>query len=225
MNILKLNNFYEVLGGSDRVFLNTGKLLADYGHNVHWFASSHNYQKNNSEDVTLIEPLNRPPRAQDYPRYLYNQRARTAIGNVLKNSSERFNIAHAHIYYGQLTTSIIDPIKREGIPLVQTLHEYKMVCPIYTMERDGSVCSECLDRGMHRLLVNRCKESSLVKSLATLGEQIFSRVAGDIAKVDKFICVSNFQKNLMETSGIPVEKLVTLHNFVHLNHDTEISTQ
>lgn len=224
MNILKLNNFYEVLGGSDRVFLNTGKLLADYGHNVHWFASSHNYQKNNSEDVTLIEPLNRPPRAQDYPRYLYNQRARTAIGNVLKNSSERFNIAHAHIYYGQLTTSIIDPIKREGIPLVQTLHEYKMVCPIYTMERDGAVCSECLDRGMHRLLVNRCKESSLVKSLATLGEQIFSRVAGDIAKVDKFICVSNFQKNLMKTSGIPDEKLVTLHNFVHLNHDTEIST-
>ena len=56
---------------------------------------------------------------------------------------------------------------------MQTLHEYKMVCPIYTMERDGSVCSECLDRGMHRLLVNRCKESSLVKSLATLGEQIF----------------------------------------------------
>ena len=90
------------------------------------------------------------------------------------------------------------------------------------MERDGSVCSECLDRGMHRLLVNRCKESSLVKSLATLGEQIFSRVAGDIAKVDKFICVSNFQKNLMKTSGIPDEKLVTLHNFVHLNHDTEI---
>ena len=84
MNILKLNNFYEVLGGSDRVFLNTGKLLADYGHNVHWFVSSHNYQKNNSEDVTLIEPLNRPPRAQDYPRYLYNQKARTAISNVLK---------------------------------------------------------------------------------------------------------------------------------------------
>ena len=223
MNILKLNNYFEVLGGSDRVFLNTGHLLAEHGHKVHWFASSRDHHKHSSEDVTLIESLRRPPRAKDYPRYLHNRTARTAIDDVLQNSIQPFNIAHAHIYYGQLTTSVIDPIKRHGIPLVQTLHEYKMVCPIYTMERDGFVCRECLDQGLHRLLVNKCKESSLVKSLATLGEQIYSRVSGDIAKVDRFICVSNFQKNLMESSGIPSEKLVTLHNFVRTDQDRKES--
>ena len=188
MNVLKLNNYFEVLGGSDRVFLNTGKLLSKHGHKVHWFASARDHQKNTSEDVTLIESLERPPRARDYPRYLHNRMAKTAMHNMLRDSQTAFNIAHAHIYYGQLTTSIIDPIRHRGIPLVQTLHEYKMICPIYTMERDGSVCRECLDHGMHRLLINKCKQSSLTKSLAAFGEQIYSRVAGDVAKINKFIC-------------------------------------
>ena len=223
MKILKLNNFYEILGGSDRVFLNTGQLLAQSGHQVHWLAASPDNHVSTNENVTLIESLNRPSRPTDYPRYLHNRAARRAVDQILTNSIEPFNIAHAHIYYGQLTTSIIDPIKSQGIPIVQTLHEYKMVCPIYTMERDGSVCRECLDHGMHRLLVNKCKDSSLTKSLAALGEQIYSRVAGDIKKIDKFICVSNFQKHLMESSGIPSEKLVTLHNFVDVSQDIDMS--
>jgi len=225
MNILKLNNYFEVLGGSDRVFLNTGDLLAKHGHNVHWFASSPKHQQGASEDITLIESLKRPPQFLDYPRYLHNRTAKAAITHLLDKKPEGFHIAHAHIYYGQLTTSIIEPIKQRGIPLVQTLHEYKMVCPIYTMERDGAVCRECLDQGIHRLVLNKCKESSLLKSLATLGEQLYSRLAGDISKVDKFICVSNFQKSLMADSGIPNEKLVTLHNFVNLRDDDPIEVE
>jgi glycosyltransferase involved in cell wall biosynthesis len=127
------------------------------------------------------------------------------------------DIFQMHIYYGKLTSSILSVLKENNIPVVQTLHEYKLVCPVYTLERNGEVCEECMGGTVWPAIKNKCKDGSLVKSALRAAETKFSRLLGDRELVDMFISVSHFHRDKMIEGGIPSDKIVTLHNFV----DTE----
>lgn len=217
MKILQVNNNHRIIGGSDSVFFNTLDLLDKSEHNVVPFAASgvgdapSEFEKYFPEGVVSDKA-----RLQDFPRYIYNRDARSKIASLL-NAEGTFDIAHLHIYYGRLTTSIPRELKRRGIPIVQTLHEYKLACPVYKMERNGQVCEDCVTGSAVNVLRHRCKGGSLLGSAAVLAEHYLSRLLGDVRLIDRFICVSEFQLVLMARAGIPESKLVKLHNFVDTN--------
>jgi len=124
-----------------------------------------------------------------------------------------FDVAHLHIYYGRLTAAILQPLRSQGVPIVQSLHEYKHACPIYTMERNGEVCEKCVSGSTLNALRYRCK-GSLLRSSIAFAEFHLSRLQGDVKKIDRFICVSEFQRRILARAGIPEHKMITLYNFV-----------
>lgn len=214
MRILNVGHNYFVHGGSDRVLLETEKLLADNGHTVIPFCAS-NKLNNKSEYSHYFPKAPDPNRSNifDFPSYFYNFNAKDKIKTLLKHES--FDIAHLHIYYGKITTSILNQLKQNKIPIIQTLHEYKLACPVYTMVNKGKECKKCIEGSFYNCVTNRCKNNSFFLSSIMAAEAYFSRVSGDIDKIDLFLSVSEFHKKIMLEAGVPENKVKVLHNFVN----------
>ena len=212
--VLQINNHHRIIGGSDSVYFNTSELLRQSGRDVINFAASSEYDVSSPYSSYFpygLDTKKLGPR--DMWKYIRNNEAKRSLRNLMVDAGP-LDIAHLHIYYGRLTAAILPELRRAGVPIVQTIHEYKLACPIYTMVRNGHICDECIHGNTLNLLRNRCKEGSLAKSLAVLAEFWTSRLQGDVRLLDRIICVSDFQRELMLTAGIPASKLVTLHNFV-----------
>jgi len=214
MKILQVSNNYKIRGGSDSVFFNTSQLLRSAGHEVISFAAKGETDQPSPFSKYFPKAIRTDlARPQDFFQYLYNKDSKDKISELLKVEGP-FDVAHLHIYYGRLTTSILAELKRKHIPIIQTLHDNKLVCPTYTMVRDGKLCDKCVESSKLNLLKYQCKDANLTKSLAVLCEYLVSRLLGDVRLIDRFICVSDFQRDLMERGGVPREKLLRLHNFV-----------
>ena len=208
------NNYDTLKGGSDRVFLSTVALLKKEGHRVTEFTPRNADSKPNDRSQFLpLAPDTTNPKAADFLHYLYNRNAALGLAGLLQAEGP-FDLAHLHIYYGRLTPAILPVLERAGVPIVQSLHEYKLACPTYSMERNGVLCTACVGGSTLNILRHRCKNGSLTQSAAVLVEYWSSRLQGDIRKIDRFICLSRFQFETMVQAGLPKEKLTLLPNFV-----------
>ena len=213
MRILQIGHNWRVVGGSDAVLLATSRLLERAGHEVIPFCLAH--PDNLPSEYARFFPRGADtarPRPRDLPRYFWNREAAAGLSRLL-DAAGPVDVAHLHIYHGKQTPAILPVLRERAIPIVQTLHEYKLACPVYTMERGGRPCSLCLDGSTLNALRHRCKEGSVLKSALMLAEFHLSRLLGDVRLIERFICVSDFQRRVMERAGLPAEKLVTLHNF------------
>jgi glycosyltransferase involved in cell wall biosynthesis len=150
----------------------------------------------------------------DVPRFLYSPEARHKLEQLIREASP-IDIAHLHIYYGQLTASILAPLKEAGIPIVQSLHEYKLTCPVYTHISQGEICEACGGTQFWKALPRRCNQGSLPRTLASVAEAYASRLLGDVRKVDHFIAVSDFlRRKMIEHEVVEPNNITTVHNFV-----------
>jgi glycosyltransferase involved in cell wall biosynthesis len=213
MNILTCNQNYHVKGGSDIYFLALNRLLENDGHLVIPFAS--NAKKNQSPPGEKYFPNTSDfERANliDLTNYIYNLNAKNKLELLL--AENKIDLAHLHIYYGKLTSSILKPLTVRGIPIVQTLHEYKLVCPVYTMFSDQTVCYDCNNNKMFNALVKKCNRNSLSRSLLSTVESYASIALGSQNKIDKFIAVSDFQKEQIIRMGGKRNKITTIHNYI-----------
>lgn len=211
--VLQVSQNYHVRGGSDRVFFALSDLLERKGHRV--------------VPLTAADPRNRPtpwsryfPRAADFERpgpldlarFVYSRGAARAIRALVRDVQP--DIAHLHIYYGKLTAAILGPLKDRDVPVVQTLHEYKLICPVHTLLSNGQICEACHGRHFWRALPRKCNRGSLLRTLLSVTEAYASRMLGAVDKVDHFISVSDFVRDTMIRHGIPGERITTIRNFI-----------
>lgn len=216
MKILNVSQNYFVKGGSDSYFFELETLLKRRGHEVVPFVAKN--------------PANRPsewsdffpdgadferPGLKDVGRYIYSSQAKTHIANLFGRFTPE--LAHFHIYYGKVTASVLNEFRKRGIPIVQTLHEYKLICPVYTCFRDGEICEKCSPGHYASVLLHRCNRDSLVRSALSFVEAAVSHKLGAIAGIDHFISVSHFHRKKMIEKGIPAGKVSTVHNFLNLD--------
>ncbi len=146
-------------------------------------------------------------------RYFYNWDALRKL-ELLLDAVEKIDVAHLHIYHGKQTPAILSLLRSRNIPTVQTLHEYKLACPTYTMQRNGQVCDLCVAGSDMNCIRYRCKDGSIIRSIIMTAEKTTARLLGDVRKIDRLLCVSDFQRQIMVNAGISPEKLYTLHNCV-----------
>ena len=214
MRVLQVNHNYHVAGGSDRVFCETSALLRSAGHAVVPFCiANQRNQASQWSDYFPVAANSAAPSAGDALRYFYNREARRNLDRLLIRTGA-VDVAHLHIYNGKQTPAILPVLRRRGIAIVHSLHEYKLACPVYTLQRHGQNCDRCVAGSVLNCLQHRCKNGSALWSLVMTAERLTSRWLGDVWHVDRFICVSDFQRRVMARAGIPSAKLVTLHNFV-----------
>lgn len=211
MRILQINKFHWVKGGSERYYFDLQRGLAARGHEVAVFASAHPQNEGSPwsrffaphADYHGAGPLAALPLARDV---VYNRRAAGQLDLLL--AEFRPDVAHLHNIHHQLSPSILAPLERRGIPVVQTLHDYKWVCPAYLFHARGEVCTRC-GPGPRFLPVvtRRCLHDSLAKSAVAAWELGASWRRGDVARVRAFLAPSRFLLERVKEHGLPAAQL------------------
>ena len=211
MNVLQINIYGFVRGGSDRYFIDVSELLIRNGHKVSYLTSAN--EKNVVDSAYAVNGFEiDSPSLADIPKFFYSVDARRKLRKLIER--ERPDVAHLHIYYGQITPSIFSILKEYDIPVVQTLHEYKLLCPVSSMVRNGRSCELCSKGGFWHAAWHRCNRRSLLRSTITALESYSSNLLGAKYAVDHFMAVSDFVRDKMIEHGMPKTKITTVHNFV-----------
>ncbi len=219
MRVLQISHNHHITGGSDRVYFDVSRLLEKAGHEVIPFCvASPRNAPHPLDGYFPTAPDPAAPTLGGAVRYVHNREAARKLDALLRVVGP-VDVAHMHIYHGKQTPAILPVLQRHNVPIVHTLHEYKLACPVYTMQRDGQNCEACVDGSVWPAIRHRCKDGSLAKSAMMAAEFVTSRLQGDVRRVDQFLCVSDFQRQVMLRAGLPATKLRTLHNFVPIPDD------
>ena len=226
MKILQINNFHYLRGGSERVYLETVKLLKEKGHKVICFST-----KNSKNEKTYYENffvsdsdfLNKPfkEKIKLIFKFFYSKEAKQKLEELI--IKEKPNIAHLHIFYGRLTSSILPVLRKYKIPTVMTVHEYKMLCPMYTfLDSQGKICENCAKGNYYHCILKKCNRNNLLYSFISALECYFRDIFFPWEKyIDKFIMVSQFilKKHLQYKPHIK-NKAIQIYNFIDLDNFT-----
>lgn len=220
MKILLIDNFFYRRGGAEVVFLNTGELLKAHGHEVVYF--SQKWDENFACDFSDYFPVGVGVKSRGLKdklmairNYFYNSdAARNLERLVLK---EKPDVAHIHLFWGGISPSIFKVLKKHGVPIVHTAHDYRMVCPAYAFKNgNNDVCEECSGKYFYRCIKNRCSKGSLVMSVLMATEMyVRNAFMNPVDNIDAFMFVSDFSynKHLYYQPRFAEKNCVTMYNF------------
>ena len=216
MKILLINNFHYRKGGSEAVYFNMARMLMQQGHEVVFFSCTSPQNEQSGSNRHFVAPNNSLPLTQGAMRYIYNREAQRSLERLIQE--EQPDIAHIHLFWGGLSTSILDTLRRHKIPVVHTAHDYRMVCPAYTFRRaDGTICEECKGGKYYRCLKYRCSRNSLVHSLLMSIEMYLrNHWHKALKKIDGIVFVSKFahDKHIEFTPQLAQTKSIVSYNTI-----------
>ncbi len=220
MKILLINKFLYPKGGDAVSTLETGRLLSKKGHEVTFWGMEHPKNQNFAYKEYFIsyvdynKPLSLFKQLRSSLKILYSLEAKSKINNLLENWKP--DIVHLNNFAHQISPSVLDVLKKYKIPTVITMHDYKLVCPTYSMLLDGKPCERCKNGKYYYCFINKCAKNSKVKSFVnTLEMYLHHKVLKIYNKIDIFISPSKFLMNKVREMGF-IKKIVYLPNFVDL---------
>ena len=201
MKILQVHNFYQQPGGEDQVFKAEADLLRACGHDVI------QYSLNNK----LINDLSK---FQVLKKTFWNNDSYNNINSIIQNAHPQ--ICHIHNTYPLISPSVYYACQKNHIPVVQTLHNYRLLCPAATLFREGKVCEDCSDKFFpwpgiwHGCYHGSHLHSSLVASLLAT-----HKILGTWSRqIDCFIALTEFARSKFVQAGLPAEKIIVNANFL-----------
>jgi glycosyltransferase involved in cell wall biosynthesis len=203
MKIIIAHNRYKLPGGEDVVFEQERDLLEREGHEVLVYCQS-------NKDVESYPGLKRWVLLK---KAIWSEDTYRDFGEMLRR--EKPDVVHVHNIWVLISPSIYEACKDAGVPVVQTFHNYRLMCPAGTFFRDGKICEECLSHGQWRSVLHGCYRDSRVITGAKALMLGIHRRKGTWAGIDYYITLSQFSRNQFLRGGFPAEKLFVKPNFVH----------
>ena len=219
MKVLLIDVYNFNKGGAETVCFNTGRLLEEHGHKVVYFTLKWSHNKSSpfskyfpESKETRVGPLKQ---VKNLINYFYHFEAAKKIEQLILD--EKPDVAHIHLMWGQITPSIFPVLKKYHIPVLFTIHDYRIVCPAYTF-RDGSgrICEDCQGRHFYKCFTHTCCKSNKLMSAVMAAEQYFRNAFFNPTRyIDGFIYVSNFAKDIQEKymPALKSKPNITLYNF------------
>jgi glycosyltransferase involved in cell wall biosynthesis len=219
VRILQIHKFFYPHAGSETVLFHTRELLTGNGHEVIDFAMEHPRNVDSTYGEFFAPrreytDASRPVilRGRDAVSSIYSLAARKRLRRLLGHT--RPDVAHMHIIYHQLTMSIVDELARAEVPMVMTLHDYKIGCPAYVLYRDGHPCHDCTGGAFHNAVRHKCIKGSRSASVLAGVEAALCRLTGKYGKIDAYVCPSAFVGNVAIETGISAERIHVIPNFL-----------
>lgn len=224
MKVLMCNSFYYLRGGAERCFFDLSSLLETHGHEVVPFSMQDERNFVSEYSDYFISPVDFPSRLAKgsslgekldvFERVIYSREAAQRIGQLIEDTQP--DIAHVHGIAHETSPSILPVLKGAGIPVVQTLHDFKLLCPNTNFLSHGEVCEACKRVRYYNVVLKRCKKGSLPASLLAGVEMYIHKYSGVYEKnVDAFIAPSLFLQNKVVEYGIK-NRIVNIPNFINL---------
>lgn len=184
LRILIVHNAYKIPGGEDAVVSNELQLLRDAGHEVFL------YKKNNAEldSYSLFQKLRLPFRA------IYSRKTRREIQALIRE--HQIDLVHVHNTLLVISPSVYDAARSLGIPVVQTIHNYRLLCPNALFLREGQICQDCLSHGLRQSVKHACYRGSRSQTLIVSLMLAYHRRRGTYRHLS-YICLTEFNKNML----------------------------
>ena len=201
MKIILVHNKYREAGGEDVVFENEKHLLERNGHTVIPYLRSNTEVRNES----LLDRL------AIAPQMVWSSKTRREFAAILQR--ERPDIVHIHNTFMVISPSIYYACGERGIPVVQTLHNFRLLCPAASFFRDGAICSECVDQSLLRSVVHGCYRSRSATTGVALMLAFHRALDTWRACVARFIALTEFARSRFVAAGFPADRFVVKPNF------------
>ncbi len=202
MKILIVHNFHRKgsASGDDAVVERELSLLKTHGHDVMLFA------KENSE-IYEASPIRKLNLAMKIPWSWENYRS---LRRLIREF--RPDIIHVHNFFPLITPSVYLAAYQEGIPLIQSVHDFRFFCPAAFFFRNGEICQQCPERGLWQAVKYRCLRGSLSQSLlATLAVKKARKL---LPYISTFIVFTEFSREKLAEMGIEDERLFVKPHFL-----------
>ncbi len=202
MKVLLLHNRYRQFGGEDVVAEAEARLLKANGADV----IEVGFDNGDSEQPKLVS-LCRQGLESSWSRTSYRFVRRLC-------EKHRPDIAHVHNFWTRLTPAVHTALHECGVPTVQTLHNYRLLCPSATFMRDGQLCLDCLGKTPWRGVLHRCYRDSALASLAAARMIVSNRIRGTWERhVDAFIALSGHGYATFVAGQLPPDRIFVKPNF------------
>lgn len=128
---------------------------------------------------------------------------------------EKPDVVNVHNLYPFISPAALRECKKARVPVVMTIHNYRLICPTGLFMRNGTPCEECLDRGNEWGCIKYNCENSLLKSVGYAVRNAVARLRRHYLDcVDVFACITDFQRRKLIQAGFPSDKIIVIPNSV-----------
>ena len=202
--IFLAHNYYQHGGGEDTVFVAEGKLLQEKGHEVIQYTESND----------RIRSLKKVDIAA---KTLWSFDSYKKISKILE--THKPDIAHFHNTFPLISPSAYYACKHKNVPVIQSLHNFRFLCPAATFCRSGNICEECL-KSFFALpgIRHKCYHQSSIQTATIATMLSFHKIMKTLQnQVDAFIVGTDFMRQKFIQGGLPGEKIFIKPNFLSSN--------
>ena len=210
--VLLVHNFYQVPGGEDTVFNNEKKLLEDYGHEVFTYTRDNEELNNVHLFWKLFYPLNT----------IFSLKTYNEVRGII--SDNQIDIVHVHNSWPLISPSVYYAAFHSNVSVVQTVHNFRLICPGATLYHNGKICEDSLYKGLGSSIKLKLYKESFVHTLISAITLKIHRVIGTYTRVN-FIFLTEFnKKKIMELNNkgqiiIDERKTYIKPNFVNIDRE------
>ena len=204
MRILLAHNYYQQPGGEEQIFNTEAALLEAHGHEVLRYTLT-------NDAIQEMNPL----------ALARNTVWNSQVYQDLRSLAQEYkpDIAHFHNTFPLISPAAYYALKEVGVPIVQTLHNYRLLCPNALFFKSGQVCESCTGKVFpFPGIVHGCYRGSRVATAMVAATVGIHSLRGTWTKtIDKFIIYSQFATQKFIAGGLPQAKIAFKTNFLYLN--------
>lgn len=177
-------------------------MLEEHGHKVILYSRNNAELKHMSKPQKLFLPI----------MTIFNPRTYKEIKSRIK--SENVEIVHVHNTLNLISPAVYYAARAMKVPVVQTVHNFRLLCPGATFYRDGNICEDCVEHGLRCAVKHSCYRGSRIQTLDCVISTWFHRMTGIYGKIN-YICLTEFNKEkLLQLKYIEADRVFVKPNFV-----------
>lgn len=202
MKILFIHDFYRNFGGEDAAALAEKWLLEKYHQKVIF------YSRNNQEiaDYGFLERMHFPLEAID------SVRTRTELSAIIRD--EQPDLAYVHNPFPLISPSMYRVLYGHGIPCIQFVHDFRLLCPNGLFHTNGAICERCKTGSFFHAVRHRCYRDSYTASFVAASVMAAARRKKVLDQIPMFVCPTAFSRQKLIEGGLPARKIWVKPHFV-----------
>src|ERR1700730_8192375 len=203
VKVLLVHNTYQQPGGEDVVFEQEARMLRNAGHQVIL------HQRSNWE----VEAYHALQKIRLAARTIWASDTRRDFLSLLRD--QKPDVVHVHNTFMMISPSMYSACYEEKVPVVQTLNNYRLLCPAATLFRDGKVCEECVGGSLLHSVQHACYHKSRPTTAVVALMLVAHRLRGTWEReVTSYVALTEFSRSKFIEGGLPPEKIFVKPNFV-----------
>ena len=199
--ILMVHNYYQIPGGEDTVVANEKRLLEENGHIVILYTRHNNEMKSMCKLQKVCLPFTT----------IFNPRTYREIKRIIRD--EDIEIVHVHNTMNLISPAVYYAAVKMKVPVLQTIHNFRFLCPGATFYRDKHFCEDCVTKGLKCAIKHKCYRGNRIQTLICVINTWIHRHTGILRKIH-YITLTDFNKQkLIQLKQIMPEKVFVKPNF------------